>query len=96
MKLPLFAYNLMTGKWEVFPFEMLKTMPNGKQGFTWDDCMKNAQYWYLLNNHWYSFDKHIQANGTPEFYTVKETQVPDLDQGQREVGTDPILGDDHV
>lgn len=53
-KLPLFAYNLMKGHYEVFPIELLEAMgnvgENERLGFTWCRAHTSPPHWHLLNN----------------------------------------------
>jgi hypothetical protein len=35
---PIFAYNKKLKKWEIFPYDQLETLPNGKKGF-------DSKYW---------------------------------------------------
>lgn len=74
-KLPLFAYDLMKGHWEVFPFELLEKMINNKLGFTWYRANNSPPHWNLLNNFWYCFEKHEHKSTKMErdfFFTLKD------------------------
>ena len=96
-KLPLWAWDEEQKKYVVFPTHLLTTQ-NGQLGLLFlphKDTYQERQIFMQFRKYFNANPQEWPRATYAYFYALKE-QVPDLDQVQREVGTDPILGDDHV
>ena len=69
----------MKGKWEVFPYELLERLPDGRLGFSYVALVNNAKVWELYNAYWDRFE----ADSQWAYYTLKEDPV--MDKEKREV-----------
>ena len=98
-KLPLWAWDEDKGKHVLFPFHLLTTV-DGVQGLafpSWEDTYTKASVFKKFRTK-FAWNPSAWSSDYGYFFALRDQgdQVPDLDQSQREVGTDPILGDDHI
>lgn len=76
----IFAYNLMRGRWEIFPYQYLRKIGRHKAAIAYYACMPPADQKFL-NEWWYLFkteeNTRVRVDGTTTAVTY---YLPEADQ----------------
>jgi hypothetical protein len=67
MKLPLW-FKSKSGKYEPFPFELLTTYPNGRQGFEFQEVIRRNKLWTFVCTNMEHFEYSVKLDS----YILKE------------------------